>query len=71
MKEEFLGCTSISAKLQMDAKMFRESLCLIDICLFVEGKKEGQKKSSHLVSFALPQMYICFEKLQTILLLTY
>lgn len=70
MKEEFLGCTSISAKLQMDAKMFRESLCLIDICLFVEGKK-GQKKSSHLVSFALPQMYICFEKLQTILLLTY
>lgn len=55
----------------MDAKMFRESLCLIDICLFVEGNKKGQKKSSYLVSFALPQMYICFEKLQTILLLTY
>lgn len=34
-------------------------------------EKKGQKKSSYLVSFALPQMYICFEKLQTILLLTY
>ena len=68
MKEKFLGCTSISAKLQMDAKMFRESLCLIDICLFVEGGKKGQKKSSHLVSLALPRVYICFEKLQAILL---
>lgn len=58
MKEKFLDCTSISAKLQMDAKMFRESLCLIDICLFVEGKKKVRKNP--LTLYLLPCLRCIF-----------